>query len=76
MILFWLGNLTQWWADRRPLLTVEVSGFGVAQTPTVVFVWCYTMKCPQYGHLNCVPASPGRLYATWWFLPLHVIAVV
>ena len=35
VILFWLGNLTQWWADRRPLLTVEVSGFGVAQTPTV-----------------------------------------
>lgn len=35
VILFWLGNLTQGWADRRPLLTVEVSGFGVAQTPTV-----------------------------------------
>ena len=27
VILFWLGNLTQWWADRRPLLTAKVSGF-------------------------------------------------
>lgn len=27
VILFWLGNLTQWWADRCPLLTAKVSGF-------------------------------------------------
>ncbi len=32
---FLAGESDPVWADGRPLLTVEVSGFGVAQTPTV-----------------------------------------